>query len=962
MWNAKFRIEAARMRRIRSARIVDGAQIRPPSAWDRWQNRLVRIRSLLIGGWDGNASTSLNGWISFGLHYRALLPRFSVALVLFLLLAEFDWHHSWHYPPLNRFLAALDPLPHLAEAFALLALAAYASLLSLRLVIDIVEFGRLGRIVAAMALPISVMGVATYLLFFNDQGRELGLGLMDKKIGQFAMLFLVLIYWAVSAWLSARIGLNRAFPEPEHHQVLLFWGPRLVGVIAHFLAACSLSFAALQATNFTHTVANIALAVTAPIAIVLAVSFVWFLEHALLPHRGNAEQRARARSNMQMAAFFEVMLLMALGFALWREIIPAGLFWAILAISLSAIGFLGVISWLRRRPPLGSRAVQEHRQRDTIAEARNSWICGLGLTAIMVGGTLAIWISPMWVGGHFGSLVIAFFAFGSFLSGANLLDLIADSLARDCRRRGFTAIHRQTVWCVFVGLLVAPAILMSATRTYHPVRLCGQCKPAPQSPGMSAIARYDQRPTVTEAVEAWYQKAAPIYHSLHPGEPVPLFIIATAGGGIRAAYWTATVLEKLEAELDDAAIEAAIAAAGQPDNDGLMRPLLFAISGVSGGSVGAAAYAAAVHDHLEKKPKVAPTNGTTVGPKVEPTTYLEGDLLAPGLASLAFIDIPSNFLPDFGQIDRGEALERGFEQQAPDSGMLSNSFTSFFPEIRLSPDSWKWRPALLLNATHQETGRRIITSHLKIDQDTFVDSYDALKMLASDVRLSTAAHNSARFTYISPAGDLIDPDNKPHGFVIDGGYFENYGAQTAVELARAAIKAKGNAIRPVILQISSDPTMVVGKTLVRQCTDHRGEALESYQANRHWWDLSLFNELSAQMIGIMSVREAHGFTAVTGLAHLCCEDQSKPELDIGDATSLKSATLKPLFFHMAMCAQEQSFPLGWVLSDQTRERLKGSDRLKGLLTKCDNDDQLSKLVRALGKPVSLPSKVATVGP
>ena len=940
MWKAGSRIEAAQMRRIRSAQTINGRQSRHSAAWERCQDGLAKIRTLFIGGWDGSATGGLNGWISFGLHYRALLPR---ALVFFLLFAALDWN-----------LANSSLLASLAKSFALLVLAGYASLLSLRVVVDILEFGGLGRITAAMALPIGVMGVAAYLLFFNDQGRELGLGLMDKNFFQFAVLFFVLIYWAVSAWLSARIRLNRTFTVPQHHQIFLFWGPRLVGVLAHFLAACSLSFAALKDTKLTDTSANVLLAFAAPGAIALAVLFVWFLEHALLSHRGDIDQRTRARQKMLRVAAAELMLLIVLGLALWWDLIPSGLFLGTLAIALSAMGFLGLISWLRSKPPLGHGALQEERRRDTLAESRNSWQWAWTLSAIMLAGTAAIWTSPMWVGRQSGSLIIAFFAFGSFLSGVNLLDLAADALAQDCKRRGFTTIQRHTVWCVFVGLLVAPAILMSATRTYHHVRLCGQCTPAPQQSGMSmsAIAKYDERPSVTGAAQAWYRQAAPIYHAIRPGEPVPLFIIATAGGGIRAAYWTATVLESLESleeHLGTEAIKAQIAKVGYSDNDGLMRPLLFAISGVSGGSVGAAAYATAVHNHL------------VTNQPVRPTSYLKGDLLAPGLASLAFIDIPSNFLPDFGQIDRGDALERGFEDAS--SGLLSHSFVSFFPQTRSSQGSLKWRPALLLNATHQETGRRIITSHLRIDQDTFVDSYDALTTLRSDIRLSTAAHNSARFTYISPAGDLIDPDAHPHGFVIDGGYFENYGAQTAVELAHKAIdaikKIEGASIRPVILQISSDPTMVEGNTLVRQrCSGHDREFLEPYKARSHWWDLSLFNELRAPMIGIMSVREAHGFAAVNGLAQLCCEapsttDRTGPITDINDAaTSLKSAAAPPMFVHLAMCKAAPGErhpvnpPLGWVLSKATE------DRFTEILGRCGNERQLTELVRALGGPAT----------
>jgi hypothetical protein len=476
---------------------------------------------------------------------------------------------------------------------------------------------------------------------------------------------------------------------------------------------------------------------------------------------------------------------------------------------------------------------------------------------------------------------------------------------------------------------------------------------------------------VTEAALAWHQQAKRAYRKHHPTtEPVPLFIIATAGGGIRAAYWTATVLQKLE-ELDDGQNAGA---GNTPDEDGLMRHLLFAISGVSGGSVGSAAYIAALHDHaVRRRP-------------VEPTSYLEADLLAPGLASLAFKDIPSNFLPDFGQIDRGEALERGLESARKDDPdrLLSRSFLSFFPKIGSPQAELTWRPALLLNATHQGTGRRIITSNLKIDRDTFVDSYDALNLLGSDMRLSTAAHNSARFTYVSPAGNLIPATPPPgtpdsadgkqlsfvdtliayprklydwltansnsHGFVIDGGYFDNYGAQTAFELASRAIEAIGkDEIRPVILQISSDPTMEVS-TLVRQRCRRNGEDGEFLAAPPEEGRIvSLFNELRAPLMGIMSVRQAHGFSAVTSLAHLCCEDSSaapnSASVLSGKATS---AATKRVFVHLAMCKaatddrEPINPPLGWVLSKATR------DKFGKLFERCDNKREWNRLKEALG--------------
>jgi hypothetical protein len=48
--------------------------------------------------------------------------------------------------------------------------------------------------------------------------------------------------------------------------------------------------------------------------------------------------------------------------------------------------------------------------------------------------------------------------------------------------------------------------------------------------------------------------------------------------------------------------------------------------------------------------------------------------------------------------------------------------------------------------------------------------------------LSTAVHLSARFTYVSPAATIKKKDGTRWGHLVDGGYFENSGAATAIEL------------------------------------------------------------------------------------------------------------------------------------------------------------------------------------
>jgi hypothetical protein len=261
--------------------------------------------------------------------------------------------------------------------------------------------------------------------------------------------------------------------------------------------------------------------------------------------------------------------------------------------------------------------------------------------------------------------------------------------------------------------------------------------------------------------------------------------------------------------------------------------------------------------------------------------------------------------------------------------------------------------------------------------------------------LSTAAHNSARFTYISPAGNLSSATHTKHfnrGYVIDGGYFENYGAETALELANAAIKAikagdpeHPNKVKLVILQISSDPTLEKDRTLVRVDTRENDCAVSSFEPQKNKSDpadpanylefkdavfgnknegegyvLPWVNELSAPFVGIMSVREAHGTIAAEELASSVCKGksderravQNQPKInvvaDVTGSTTIGSPQSSLHFTHFAMCEVSTNGtpgvtpPLGWVLSDQTRHRFKD------ILDDCGNPDQLKGLVSALG--------------
>jgi hypothetical protein len=211
---------------------------------------------------------------------------------------------------------------------------------------------------------------------------------------------------------------------------------------------------------------------------------------------------------------------------------------------------------------------------------------------------------------------------------------------------------------------------------------------------------------------------------------------------------------------------------------------------------------------------------------------------------LSFIQ---RWLPGHWSENRGDRIERAMVEAyakfvRPPGHSASDTFglARPFGELRPSADAPSiWRPLLILNATHVESGRRAIATHLapcfKVQRKTgnsdgnyirlFVDSYDIHDWLAGasatsrscadpargqqavaavlDLTLVSAAHNSARFPLISPAGTMLR-GQETHARLVDGGYFENYGAAAAVDLVDALIY--DHSLMPFVILITNDPS------------------------------------------------------------------------------------------------------------------------------------------------------------
>jgi hypothetical protein len=355
----------------------------------------------------------------------------------------------------------------------------------------------------------------------------------------------------------------------------------------------------------------------------------------------------------------------------------------------------------------------------------------------------------------------------------------------------------------------------------------------------------------------------------------PVYIVATEGGGIRAAYWTASVLTALQ----DAAPQ--------------FSDHVFAISAVSGGSLGATTFTSLVADSNRVK---AESDCDILNKPDSQKTFrfaaqqaLSYDFLAPTLASLLHADLVQRFLPVGFIPDRAKALETGWERgwrthirtaSGADDDFFSGGFAKMYADHGNA-----LLPSLFLNGTIVEQGQRTITSNCLIDGD-IPDSYDTLSQLGSDVRLSTAAHNSARFTYVSPVGSLLNPGLIDH--IADGGYFENSGGQTAAD---------------VIRKVSSlpHPNVTFKLILIRfQEVDTTGKPVPPKGPTR------FANEVLSPLRALLNVRGAHAT-----LAYSEVQRQVNELVPPGEQFEF-------------LLTQEQKgivLPLGWLLAQRTRSAI-----------------------------------------
>jgi Patatin-like phospholipase len=506
---------------------------------------------------------------------------------------------------------------------------------------------------------------------------------------------------------------------------------------------------------------------------------------------------------------------------------------------------------------------------------------------------------------------------------------------------------RAPMILLFFGLIASATFVLGDN---HGVRLVNAGKQA-GDPTVDTKAL-----PLENAVSLWKEA------NCRKNDPCPRpIIIAAAGGASRAAFFAATVLGRL---LDDKQSRLS------PDQIGNR---LFAISGVSGGAVGAVMITTAFAETSNGAIQPCQSDSSPLWWRTDKVTswrdclevLTSGDFLSADVLGFAFNDMLPFRLPFLR--DRAAVMEDSLSAHydqiiPPASNGRCHGLNC--PFLSLRPTVAHWIPLLVLNGTSEATGGRIITTllastynlppqqcptindddkcHIFVQAERFHDLLPNETAL-NDVRLSTAAMNSARFPLISPPGTIRNSDDQIVDRIVDGGYFENYGALSAKELA-LAIHAYDQTLFPLVIVISNDPDDLLSKKDDATRNLPPDNKLLMGQRNKAQTRISgpePVTDLVTPIKTVINARTAHGLLAVAELdsalrgaiAPVSCENLIQVRVWPEEANA---------------SGESKAVSMSWWLSTPVQEHLHNQTEPQQAPQATDNMPHLVAILEQLG--------------
>jgi hypothetical protein len=290
------------------------------------------------------------------------------------------------------------------------------------------------------------------------------------------------------------------------------------------------------------------------------------------------------------------------------------------------------------------------------------------------------------------------------------------------------------------------------------------------------VDRGAQLSTLKEAFASWLSNRPDLKE--YRGKRYPIYIVAAEGGGQYAAVHASTILGRLQ------------------DLQPRFAQHTFAASGVSGGSLGLAVFSGLVQRYAVSCTEARCPRARRFGTFTDlAERYAAFDVLSPTTLRSTTIDLVQLFLPlKIEGFDRATTLERKLEAAWMET--VEHSRPRKLPNPMAQPYSAHWDPAgigpaLVLNATEVETGRRIAVAPFSLTDLKAERAIDDLASLQDEMggvglAMSTAVVLSARFPIVSPAARYTSgsPSGRRVQHLVDGGYFDNTGIETALDILR----------------------------------------------------------------------------------------------------------------------------------------------------------------------------------
>lgn len=392
-------------------------------------------------------------------------------------------------------------------------------------------------------------------------------------------------------------------------------------------------------------------------------------------------------------------------------------------------------------------------------------------TAVMLGSlvvfgcaSLAFWSAPVGLGRFMGSAAVAM-----------LFCALAFTLLGALSHRPKAALVAAVV--VAVGLSVGEFRHQAEERIVSP-------NPINEMPQLTAFAQ-------------WLFTRADAEHYRRNNLPYPVFMVSSEGGGGYALAHAFSFLHTMSERCPN------------------FQQHLFALVGVSGGQIGNTLFHASYADASNPE-TVAPCDWNAPPRHVD---FLAEDHLSPLLGHLLFVEFPARMVPGLGQprtgrtrvlLDSFNASADGY-QPIPDQSYLHH-FWDMNPDGTDTTHTLTGKPALIAVTTDLETGNRFVfspfaffsrgqTSHLFFstngdagngrqtliypDLGSVSAASASFPWLTPSMRFTTSQHPDAAYPVLNPL-PRMHGDDRPRVErsvnLVDGGYFENSGAETLSEI------------------------------------------------------------------------------------------------------------------------------------------------------------------------------------